>query len=351
MRLRHLIPLLFAPLAWGGELIDRVRLPVDERGTKVATLAPLRLAHLPVLPQIIVGAAPGGITTATTTTSGCTDFSVLTSRSSLVDCTTSVTIADGATGAAVFAGQVQTTAGLVTVPSVAFEGCTTCGLFFSDDGGTLNGPAIARLSAVKMGWFAHASLPSAIQLVWNSATDFLSGAPDLGLEREGVGVLEVTNGSTGSGWLQQPAGELALNADYTNATAVFSDTALVATLKSGRTYSFTLALLFANSTAADGFLVDFESSTATVTNFRAHCSAANAVGAALAFTTANTTALATNLDVTLALTTQALMTCQGTFVPSADGTFIVRGSEKVDGGGTLTIFRGSWLNIRDASPL
>ena len=175
----------------------------------------------------------------------------------------------------------------------------------------------------------------------------------LEVQDNGTPVLTAADGGliTAANFVRISGGELALNADYTNLTAVMSNTALSATLVSGRTYSFTACLFFANSPAADGCLIDFAGGSVTVTNFRAHAHAANAVGAALAFTTANSTALATDIDVTLALTTQALMMIQGTIVPSADGTFVVRASEKVDGGGTLTIFRGSWLNIRDAAPL
>lgn len=169
----------------------------------------------------------------------------------------------------------------------------------------------------------------------------------------GAAVFTIADGGlvTATNFIRISGGELALNADYTNLTAVMSNTALSATLVSGRTYSFTAALFFANSTAADGFLLDFNGGTATVTNFRAHCDAVNAAGANLVFTNAASVALDTDMDVTLALTTQALMTCQGTFVPSGAGTFILRAAEKVDGGGTLTIYRGGWLNIRDANPL
>jgi len=41
------------------------------------------------------------------------------------------------------------------------------------------------------------------------------------------------------------------------------------------------------------------------------------------------------------------MECNGTFEPLAGGTFIVRAAEEADGGGTLTITRGSWLQIKD----
>lgn len=292
----------------------------------------------------------GGVTSGTTTTSGCTDFSVLTSRAGVIDCTTSVTIADGATGTATFAGPLRASSGSAVAPGYSWSADIDTGFWLGTNAMVI---AFAGGSTGVLPGdtnFAGFQTRSDYQYLWSSTTD-ATGVKDTGLERLAAGVIGTTNGGTGTGWLQQESGELALAADYTNLTAVMSATALSATLVSGRTYSFTAALFFSNSIAADGFLLDFNGGTAAVTNFRAHCSANNAAGAALAFTNAASVLLDTDMDVTLALTTQALMTCQGTFVPSGAGTFILRASEKVDGGGTLTIYRGSWLNIRDANPL
>jgi hypothetical protein len=157
------------------------------------------------------------------------------------------------------------------------------------------------------------------------------------------------NVSSGSIFVNQA--EASLNADYTNATATFSSTALSVTVVSGRTYAFTFVGFFSDSTSADGAQFDFNGGTATVTNFRAHCTAANAAGADLVMTNGATTAIATAVQVALALTTQTLITCQGTFVPSGAGTFIVRAAQTAHTTGTLTIHRGSWISMRDSRPL
>lgn len=146
-------------------------------------------------------------------------------------------------------------------------------------------------------------------------------------------------------------GEVALNSDYTNATATFSSTALSVSVETGQTYSFTFSGYFADSTAADGAKFDFSGGTAGATNFRAHCYSSNATGAALVLTNANTTTLATVVSVALALTTQAIIECQGTLVPSSTGTFIVRAGQTAHTTGTLTMFRGSRLLIARARPL
>lgn len=77
MKLKHaLLTLALAPAAFGSELLERVRLPIDERGVKVATLAPIRYAHPPVLPQIVyVPPGSSAIASGTTTITGGTDTS------------------------------------------------------------------------------------------------------------------------------------------------------------------------------------------------------------------------------------------------------------------------------------
>lgn len=177
---------------------------------------------------------------------------------------------------------------------------------------------------------------------------------DVGIIRAAAGVIKVGAATgAGSGWLQQPAGELTLNANYTNATAAFTNTALITpvNLVSGRTYAFTAALFFSDSTAADGAQFDFNAGSATSTNFIAHANAFNNAGAALVITNGASTALATAIQVTLALTTQACITIQGSFVPSSNGTFGIRAAQTAHSTGTLTVNRGSWLNIRDSNPL
>jgi uncharacterized protein (DUF2345 family) len=44
----------------------------------------------------------------------------------------------------------------------------------------------------------------------------------------------------------------------------------------------------------------------------------------------------------------SILSCSGSIEPSGAGTFIVRAAEEADGGGTLTVNRGSFLWIEDA---
>jgi hypothetical protein len=150
-----------------------------------------------------------------------------------------------------------------------------------------------------------------------------------------------------SGWQQLQRGEVALNGNYTNATASFTSTALSVTVVNARTYKFTCCLFFADSTAADGAQFDFNGGTATATNFIAQAVATNNAGAILAVTNAASTTLATAIQVALALTSQTLIVIQGSFVPSAAGTFIVRAAQTAHSTGTLTVNRGSFLSMAD----
>ena len=193
--------------------------------------------------------------------------------------------------------------------------------------------------------------------IWTVSGGFTFGAsyntPDSGLRRLAAGVIGSTLGGADNGWVQNSAGELALNADYTNATATFSNTNLSATLVSGRTYSFTAALFMADSTAADGMKLDFNGGAATITNFRVSCAATNdTTGATVAFTAATSTTLAGVINIpTMASTGTHAVVCEGTIVPSSSNTFILRAAQNAHTTGTLTVYRGSGLSIRDARPL
>ena len=138
-----------------------------------------------------------------------------------------------------------------------------------------------------------------------------------------------------------------LTADYTNATASFTNTALSVSTVSGRKYNFNVSLFFSDSTAADGAQFDFNGGNSTSTNFRAHCTAANNAGAALVLTNAATTALTTAIQTALALTTQSWLHCAGSFEPSSTGTFTMRAAQTAHTTGTLTINRGSYLWVED----
>lgn len=174
------------------------------------------------------------------------------------------------------------------------------------------------------------------------------------LDANGVEVLDtaaqtLTNKTLTSPTLNSPVintepGYVALNAAYTNATTTFSNTALSVSVVSGRTYSFRVVLFVADSTAADGIKVDFNGGSAAATDFRAH---ATLFDTALLLST-QVTALATSISQAT-VTGNGMFECYGTFVPSSSGTFIVRAAQNAHTAGTLTIQRGSHLQIKDVN--
>lgn len=138
-------------------------------------------------------------------------------------------------------------------------------------------------------------------------------------------------------------GESYLAADGTVADATLVSTGLSVTVVSGRKYGFKCVLVVDNSTDADGVKIDFDGGTATATYFMADALAIDDTATVI---NANTTALAT--DITAAtFAGKHRITIEGAFEPSGNGTFIPRYAENTDGGGTLTLFRGSNLLVWD----
>lgn len=178
-----------------------------------------------------------------------------------------------------------------------------------------------------------------------------------GLDGDGAGGLGSTNITDtafipfSALWLRQRS-DGALNADYTNATTTFSSTNLSVTLVSGRTYSFDLSIYVTESTAVDGWKIDFNGGSATITNFVANCFSTNETGGSVALGAATTAALATVINATTTVTTGVqLIECHGTVVPSSSSTFIVRGAQNAHSTGTVTFKRGSSLSMRDTPAL
>lgn len=169
------------------------------------------------------------------------------------------------------------------------------------------------------------------------------GSYDAGFTRTAAGVIKTTNGSSGSGWIQNTSGSAFLTADATNATTTMANVSdLTITVTSGRKYAGKAILYFSDSVAADGAKMDFDGGTATMTNFRAH---ATAFDSALNLST-QTTAIAT--DVAAATFTGAgIFEIHFTLEPSASGTLIPRFAQNAHTTGTLTLARGSFLMIWD----
>jgi hypothetical protein len=149
-------------------------------------------------------------------------------------------------------------------------------------------------------------------------------------------------------WIKNQQGFVALNADYTNATASFTSTALSISVVSGQVYSVEATILLADSLAADGAKLDFNGGSATATQFRVHCKLSDTTVTVV--NSAQVTALATAFSAAT-LTGDAVWECRGTFVPSSTGTFIVRGSQNAHTTGTLTFYRGSWLSLTNSRAL
>ena len=305
------------------------------------------LAQQPVCPAVVPvcgGGSGGGIAAGTTAITGGTDTRVIFNDGGVWGEDAGFTYAKVTDTATL--GTLVVGAGTISAPSVAV-GATNQGWY---------NRAATRLTAAS-GSAATWEVDSSGTYTSSTGVHFfLSGAlgtgSDLSLVRQGVGVLRVGDGSTGYGWVAQH-GELGLNADYTNATTTFSSTNLSVSLVSGRTYSFSLVLLMSDSVAADGMKLDFNGGAATITNFRVNCAATNdTTGASVNFTAATSTTLAGVLNIaTMASTGTHMVTCNGTIVPSSSSTFIVRAAQNAHTTGTLTIYRGSFMNINDVRPL
>ena len=226
-----------------------------------------------------------------------------------------------------------------TTADIAVGGSTAHGfLYYSPT------PAIAfnLNSAGIMAFIAGGvSVPNNLQYLFSSTASTV-GTADVGIERLAAGVMASTNGSTGTGWFQNSAGEAALESDYTRADATMTSTALSVALLAGRSYRIECCLKIANSTAADGIKVDFNGGTATITTFFAGASFIGSVTAGVVVSEA----LDTDLTATVVTGTD-MMIITGYIEVDGAGTFILRAAEVVDGGGTLTVGAGSWMALYD----
>lgn len=159
-----------------------------------------------------------------------------------------------------------------------------------------------------------------------------------------AGVLSVkTDGTGNTGWQPVHVGNqayLAANGTVSDATLV--NLSLSVGVTSGKKYAFRCVLYCANSTAGDGVKIDFDGGSAAATNFRAHTKITDAA----LLTSTQTSALAT--DITAAtITGDTEIEVNGSFEPSGTGTLIPRFAENSDGGGTLTVYRGSHLILTE----
>ena len=185
--------------------------------------------------------------------------------------------------------------------------------------------------------------PAETQVIWTHSNGQL-GTADTGLERLAAGLIGTTDGSTGTGWIQNSAGssKVALGGG-TNVTITPADTGLSVTLKAGRKYHFKVILWVTETTAADGLRVDFDGGTATMTSFRQNGYVSDTVSVR---PLAQTTALAT--DVTDTTTTGAAMAVfEGTLLVNAGGTFVPRYAKEADAAGAAITLNDAVMLVED----
>lgn len=167
---------------------------------------------------------------------------------------------------------------------------------------------------------------------------------DLGYARAAVGVFQITDGSSGYGWVLD-GGPSRVATNVTNNTATPSAiTGLSATLLAGRKYGFELTLKCSNSTATEGLRFDLDGGATTVTSLAGRLSVDE--GGTTVLGTVVTSALATDLTVTTA-TGETWVTIKGGLVCNAGGTLIPRFAESTTAVGTATVFANSTMRLWD----
>lgn len=196
-------------------------------------------------------------------------------------------------------------------------------------------------------------LDPADKINWSATANVGVASDDVAIERLAVGVLGLDNGNGASPtgvFFQQSGGRAQRTASTTSVDTTLATAGLSITLSAARTYSFRAVLYMANSTAADGIRIDFDQQgdgTPAMTDFRVHCDAQDTV--LLAPNEGQVTAITT--DITWTATTGAgslvKVVCEGAMVPSGAAAFGPRFAEEADGGGTLTLQRGSHIWVED----
>ncbi len=138
-----------------------------------------------------------------------------------------------------------------------------------------------------------------------------------------------------------------LAANFTSVTTAMAaitagGTSLSVPVISGHRYKFEVVLMMNDASGLEGAVFDFDASTAAATNFRAFPDD-GATGAFAGFTTT----LAT--DITGTGITDDTLVIRGSFEPSSTGTFALRAAQSTHISGTLTVYRGSSLQITEVT--
>lgn len=220
--------------------------------------------------------------------------------------------------------------------------------------GSVNAFATSNTATTaSFGWNIGASgylaAASDAQIGWCSTAfggNFSSVTNDTGLKRIAAKVIGATDGSTGNGWLQNTAGRARTTSAPTNATATMSNlTDLSLSVLAGRKYTGRLVLFCKNSTASEGFQVDFNGGSATVTSVQ--FGIATAPGATIG--TATSQAIGTAVTLTaMGSTNDLVLTIEFEIVVNAAGTLIPRFAEVSHTTGTATVEIGSSFWLEDS---
>lgn len=185
------------------------------------------------------------------------------------------------------------------------------------------------------------------QLVWTA--DEATGTARCGLEYLVNGVIGVTDGSTGIGWLQNTAGSSRVTtSDVTNVTTTpAAITGLSFTTIAGRKYAGRIKIWCEEATAADGYLFDLDGGNGTWTSFRATYRLYDTSSATAALNSANVTAIATDFTGAT-LTGAAYLEIDFAGVANAAGTFIPRFAKASDAAGAAFSARvNSFMLVED----
>jgi hypothetical protein len=201
---------------------------------------------------------------------------------------------------------------------------------------------------------AGAGVPAALQQcqdglgnatgIWISTTQIGVGSTgDNGLARAAAGVLQVTNGGAGKGWMQVQAGEMALASPATNATAVLAATNISTTVVAGRSYRIDGFLQLSNSTAGEGWQIDFGGGGCSATTFAV---AISTISGTQTLTGTVATSLTTALTCS-SVTATCYVRVTGYLKVNAGGTLTLRLAENTHSTGTVTLAAGSWIALYD----
>lgn len=315
-------------------------------------IRPLLLGRLPMfdiasVKAASVGSGGGALVAGVSKPSGCTASTLLwVDSGGLVQC--------GATAIPSATTRIEAGPGALVTPTYSFSGAgNVAGIWNRANSAALVSFSANSLLGMELNAVSPALyLASNWQIFWSDTTDSAGAVATTGLEKLAPGVLAPTLASSTGGWISNLGGEASLAANFTNATTTLNNTNLSRTLISGRTYTFDLFLFISQSTATDGWKIDFNGNALGITNFVANCSSTAETGIIVVLANATSAALATVINATTTVTTGGqVIECHGSIVPSGNGTFIIRAADNTAVSGTLTVKRGSFLAMRDSPAL